>query len=271
MAQTPESGERSAPAPGAQGLAGLAARAVALALVAAFAVWAWRVGPTAADADRQVINVVAQALLDGDLYSEADLLATGQIMRANRADNLCVPLDLRSEIVVRLALVEGQIRIGDGDAAERDLSAAEDTIRHALACDPNMSMAWIALAWAEFARNDLTPRAADFIRMSMATGRNEAFSVVRRVQLLLDALPKMTNPALRDLLAAQVRVLMQFRFNNVLAFNFVRMEDPERRFLEEIFATGSKAQQTEIAAAIWSSGEDIDLPLAPARGARPWN
>ncbi|MFG1357540.1 hypothetical protein [Xanthobacter pseudotagetidis] len=255
----------------AQRRAGPAARAVALALVAAFAVWVWRVGATASDADRQVVNVMAQALIEGQVYSETDLLEIDRIMRTRRADNLCVPLDLRSEIMVRLALVEGQIRFGDAVAADRDLSATEQAIHRALACDPNMSMAWIALAWAEFARNDLTPRAADFIRMSMVTGPNEAFSVVRRVQLLLDALPKMTDPALRDLLAAEVRVLMQAQLNSVLAFNFVRVEDPERKFLEEIFATGSEAQQAGIAAEIWRSGENIDLPLAPARGARPWN
>lgn len=270
MAPTPDARASRPPRP-QLGLSGLGARLVALALVVVFAAWGWRIAPITINEDRLVANLVAKGLLDGGTYSAGDLVKVDEALRASRDEALCIPLDLRSEIVIRLALVEAQIGLGDVAAAERYLGAAEASVARALACDPNMSMAWIALAWTEFARTDFTPRAADFIRMSMKTGPYEGFSVGRRVQLLLDALPKLTDQDMRDLLADQIRVLMNNELYTLLAFNYVRSEDPERRFLADVFATGSEVQQTKIAAAVWRSGEDIELPLAPARGSRPWN
>jgi hypothetical protein len=270
MAQTPDDGFGRQPRLKPR-LSGFAARAITLAMVVGFVAWGTRVTSTTLDGDRLTINLVAQAMLEGGTYSEADLLKFDGILGALRTDDLCIPLDMRSEIVIRLASVEAQIRLGDAAAAERALSVAEDSITRALACDPNMSMAWIALAWIEFARHDFTPRAAELMRMSMTTGPYEGFSVARRVQLLVDALPTITDPDVRRLLAGQVRVLMDNELYTVLAFNYVRSEDAERQILAEIFATGSKDQQTGIASAVWRSGEDIELPLAPARGSRPWN
>ncbi|MEP9347962.1 hypothetical protein [Xanthobacter sp. KR7-225] len=224
-----------------------------------------------ADSDRLAVNLVGQTLLDGELYSQEDLQSLEETLLTNRANNLCVPLDLRNEVVIRVAQVELQISLGNADAVEQDLNATEESARHAISCDPNMSLAWIALAWAEFVRNDYTPRMAELVRMSMVTGANEGWSIARRVQLLLEALPKMTDPQMRDLLAGQVRRLMAGGYNRILAFHYVRLEDAERRFLADIFATGDKDQQTKIAAEVWRSGEDIDLPLTPARGTRPWN
>lgn len=271
MARTPEIARPPAAPLRRLRVAGLAARLVGLGLVAAFAAWSVQVAPTAADSDRLAVNLVGQTLLDGESYSQEDLRALEEILRANRAHNLCVPLDLRSEVAIRVALVELQISLGDADAAERDLDATEQSARHAISCDPNMSMAWIVLAWADFVRNDYTPRMAALVRMSMVTGANEGWSISRRVQLLLDVLPKMTDQEMRDLLIHQVRRLMADGYVRILAFHYVRSEDPERRFLAEVFATGNEEQQTKIASEVWRSGEDIDLPLSPARGSRPWN
>lgn len=270
MAQTPDGGFGRQPRLKHR-LSGFAARATTLAMVVGFAMWGTRVASTTVDGDRLTINLVAQAMLDGATYSDSDLLKFDGILGARPSDDLCIPRDMGSEVVIRLALVEAQIRLGDAAAAERALGLAERSIARALECDPNMSMAWIALAWAEFARHDFTPRVAELVRMSMTTGPYEGFSVARRVQLLVDALPTITDPDMRRLLAAQVRVLMDNELYTVLAFNYVRSEDAERQVLAEIFATGSKEQQTKIAAMVWRSGEDIELPLAPARGSRPWN
>lgn len=269
MASTTEgSGARPGPFSRASGLL---ARVVAVGIVVAFGAWVARVAPVAFDGHSFPVGIVAYNLLQGQSFPQSALDEIDADVKGIAARDLCIAADMKNATVVRAAAVDEQFAIGSPRGAEAALMASEESAKRALACDPNSSWAWMVLSWTEFLRNDLTPRMIEYARMSYRTGPYEGWTLLRRSQILIQIISRTTDPDLRDILRHDVQKLIADEIFLIVANMYLSADAAGQALLVEIFSEADANAQKAIASYIYRAGGDIQLPLGPARGTRPWD
>lgn len=254
---------------GISGRGGLIGRSAGLVLVVLAGLWLAKVGPFAFDLSKDDVAAVGMGLMTGDSF-DAETLALAR-QEAERIANtgLCKSEYSTFLTMLNSAALEQAFEADDYKSAEAAADRADAASQHTLYCAPTSALAWIALAWTEFLRNDYTPRFQAFIRMSDKVGPYEAWAVFTRIPLLMKLLPQLTE-ADRNRLRAQLALVARQDKFPLLVSLYLSGTTEQRSFLQGVLAETDEAAQKWAAGAIFRGGADIDLPLVPPRGERPW-
>lgn len=243
-----------------------------LALAMAIATGAWLATRESVSTSLAVDDLrhVSQRLMENDKFDAITLARVSSEVSITLNEANCNPRALQDLSIVGLAQVQLGIEAGDADETARLLSSTEAFARASVRCNPNSSVSWGVLATVEFIRNDNTPSFRSLINMSFKTGPMEFGAFQLRVPLLLSLYPNIDQPE-REQLMRQLSWLIDVDAPIPVAEYYLASNQAQQTFLREIIATKPERDQKIIADRIRNGGRDIDLPLVPPQGSRPWN
>lgn len=249
---------------------GRLARILSLVIVAGALVWLSAVVPKSTVLALYELRVLAQGVMDGERYepqmmSDIDAAATPLLL-----DQPCNATGLQDLSVIKAALAIMAIDANDPDGADQRLTEAEASARRSAACNPYSGVSWTVLAWVEYIRNENTPRLASLLEMAYRTAPFEYWSLQLRINLLLYLYPKIDDEETRHL-RRLLNWLLLNGYPEALGGYYVTSAAPQRGFIRDILAEAEERDQKIAAEVIRRRGEDIDLPLVPPQGSRPWN
>lgn len=248
----------------------LLGRAAGLFLVLMAVLWMVRVGPATMDFSRADLYAVGEAIRLGESFSPETIRIVADQSQHLVAGQPCMPWDAENLVLLRIAQVEAAFVVNNEDAADQALMSAETAAKQTIYCAPNSSLAWIALAWIDFVRNDHTPHFRALIQMSERVGPNEGWSVTHRVELMLRLLSK-ANEADLVSLRRQIEAIIDEEGFHFLAAIYLSGDSAQQKYLRTIFADARENGQKRLAGIIRVQGGDIDLPLVAPLGGRPWD
>ena len=133
----------------------------------------------------------AKAALSGEKFGARRLALIKSQLDARQAD--LVEASARDgAAILRMILVEGQLRDGKGEISYADYDQLRASIREAIARSPTNSFMWLAAFWQQRLRGEATEKDWDLLRMSYWAAPREAWIAVKRNPLTL-ALPEATG------------------------------------------------------------------------------
>jgi hypothetical protein len=142
-----------------------------------------------------------RAILSGEVFSSEQLRTMKARLDASPS-NLLLPSALTGAVVLRLLLVENELKTGDPASHLADLGQLELSTRLALGQSPTEPLMWLVAFWlkrelGKFSETDLA-----LLNMSYRTGPNEGWLAVRRNWLSLSVFgslsPELAQQAIRE-------------------------------------------------------------------------
>lgn len=245
------------------------ARLLVAPLVVLSGVWVYLLAPTTFDVARTQLIIVGDNLLRSQSFPKQDLEDLAAAAATVKTDALCHPFDTQNLLVVQVALAEIAFNEGDADAADKALRETVDLAHRTLYCNPYSSTAWTVLGWESFVRDDASPRMIALMDMSYRTGPFDGWSIVRRLGLMLPMVAQL-DAAHQEVLRTQIAAFVQDGLLDVLVGYYVGGNAAQKAFLQAEFARLGQPEMKRIDELVRNAGADIDLPLAEARGSRPW-
>lgn len=162
------------------------ANSVRRTLVATFGICAifWAIDAILVYRSDGALTDTAQRILSGDKFNVAQLDGMKRQMDAAPARPLQASAT-SSGAVIRLLLLEDQLKAGKGLPSAEDLVQFQMTIHAALAQSPTNSFMWLTDLWLKHLRGESADGDLNLLRMSYWFGPNEAWIAVRRNSLAL--------------------------------------------------------------------------------------
>ncbi|WP_439405852.1 hypothetical protein ACNJX9_31425 [Bradyrhizobium sp. DASA03076] len=173
-------------------------------------------------------DVTARILVDDRFKSRtlSDLLTS---MKAS-SEPVVQRSDLpRAEALVRLLIAEEPIERKGPDQVDRDVAAADERLKFALALNPADSFLWLML-YSVAARNGLDYASIRFLHQSYGSARLEGWIALRRNRLALAIFP-MLSEAMRQNVVSEFAALVDSNFIDVAAANLAGVGWPQREVL----------------------------------------
>jgi hypothetical protein len=133
-----------------------------------------------------------RAILSGEVFNSGQLRTMKARLDASPA-NLLLPSALTGAVVLRLLLVENELKTGDPASHLADLGQLELSTRLALGQSPTDPLMWLVAFWVKrqlgkFAETDLA-----LLAMSYRAGPNEGWLAVRRNWLSLSMFDSLSS------------------------------------------------------------------------------
>ncbi|MFG1274014.1 hypothetical protein [Xanthobacter flavus] len=208
-------------------------------------------------------------MMAGEPYDPATISAVDAALSAILSDPVCDHQALQDLAVVRAALAEAAFQGEDADLADKRLTKAQEAAKASISCSPTSTRAWTILAWVEHIRNEDTPLLRTYLRKSHSSGPLEGWSLVRRMEILLELYPKLDDEETANLKQA-VNWLVTMGMSEFVGEHYISAKPEQRLFIRDILAAAPERMQKRAADIIRNGGEDIDLPMVEALGSRPW-
>lgn len=249
----------------------LSARVACILLALVSMVWAFRFAPLLAESQTSGLAAVGGRLVILDVFEPEflDELDAANVERLTRKP--CLPKDLESLALVRVAAA-GPAVLGLEDAGRRAvrMQHIKDAGRLSLHCNPNSSLSWTLLAWANMFDDDRdAQKILRYIDMSYLTGPREFATVVRRIEVWLQLWEELDETH-RALLGDQVILLAKSRQYSIMAFFYLSANEDAKAYLEQRFGALDEAGQRAVTRFVRAEDGEITLPLVPLEGERPW-
>jgi hypothetical protein len=134
-----------------------------------------------------------QRILSGDKFNAAQLSAMKSQLDAAPAARPLRPSALSDAAVIRLLLLEDELKAGNRQPSAPDLIELQMYVSAALAQSPTNSFMWLTDLWLERLRGELADGDLNLLRMSYWSGPNEAWIAIRRNPLALSLFPSLPN------------------------------------------------------------------------------
>jgi hypothetical protein len=126
----------------------------------------------------------AQHILWGEKFNASQLTAVKRRLDGVSARPV-LPSALSGAAVVRLLLVEDELKAGNRQPSASDLAELQKVVSTALAQSPTDSFMWLTDLWLKRLRGESAENNLDLLRMSYWSGPNEAWIAIRRNPLAL--------------------------------------------------------------------------------------
>ena len=162
------------------------ANSVRRTLVATFGICAifWAIDAILIYRSDGALADTAQRILSGGKFNAAQLSAMKRQLDTVPARPLQASA-LTSAAVIRLLLLEDELKAGRDQPSAADFIQLQMTVRAALAQSPTNSFMWLTDLWLKRLRGESTDGDLNLLRMSYSFGPNEAWIAVRRNPLAL--------------------------------------------------------------------------------------
>jgi hypothetical protein len=148
------------------------------------AILVYRTGAPLADTARRILS--------GDKFNAAQLSAMKRQLDTAPARPLQASA-LSSVAVIRLLLLEDQLKAGNRQPSASDLVELQRVVSAALAQSPTSSFMWLTDLWLKRLRGESADGDLNLLRMSYWSGPNEAWIAVRRNPLALGVFPSLPS------------------------------------------------------------------------------
>jgi hypothetical protein len=130
-----------------------------------------------------------RAILSGEVFSSAQLRTMKARLDASPS-KLSLPSALTGAAVLRLHLVENELKTGGAGSQPQDLGQLELSTRLALGSSPTDALMWLVAFWVKRQLGEGTD--LPLLAMSYRTGPNEGWLAIRRNWLSLSMLDSLT-------------------------------------------------------------------------------
>jgi hypothetical protein len=215
------------------------------------------------------VERAASDLLKGRGFSSRTLTKLISDSDGAAAHAICTPSELRSLVVLRIALLKSEI--ADGKALDNAAYLRlYQQVLAALECSPSDSFLWEILFWLDASRDGLTPQNTKFLRMSFGSGPNEGWVAFSRVQVALPLLDRLPDQLSQNVIDDFVKLLnTQILYNDLAAVLANEPPGVQSRVIGSLKATNLPVRQS-FASALRDKGVDVIVPGVQAPD-RPWH
>jgi hypothetical protein len=215
------------------------------------------------------LNRITSELLMGRAYKLQTLSDAATQVAAIEQSWFCSPSDFHDEVVLRVAILQSAIAAGDKASVDHAYTPLYDLANTALACSPADPFVWWTLFWIDAAKNGLTPKNANYLRLSYALGPNEGWIGLWRVQLALALFERLPKDLADDATDEFIRLVNTQVLYQEAAAIFSRATPAVQGRLVEQLKTANPVPRQIFARVLYDKGFDVNI-AGVDRPARPW-
>jgi hypothetical protein len=212
---------------------------------------------------------VARKLVEGESYRLQTMV--DQIPGAEKAAerSFCNPVALHSVFVLHLFVLNESIAVGNQMLSESSYAPVYNAARRALACAPADSFIWLTLFWLDVGKNGLDRSNTNYLRLSYALSRNEAWISLWRSRLVFLLSERLSPDVSREAVDEFIK-LLKTRSLYVQTASIFENASPvtQTRIIEQLQTVGIDTQRA-FARALLDKGIDIKLPDVNLTEPRP--
>lgn len=215
------------------------------------------------------IEQIASEILDHERFKPKALDPFISSLAEIEQSHYCQPKLLRSAAIIRLRLAEEAIAFAERDVIDDRLSALENGIRSALACEPADAFLWMVLAWVNNLREGPKLEQLTFLRLSYSLGPNEGWIAVRRNRLALAMFPHLPPDLAATAVGEFDRMLNSWLYWDTIAIFIGPGWAIRDRLLGSLGGVGAR-QREAFAEELYAEGYDVIVPGVAPHKRRPW-
>jgi hypothetical protein len=205
------------------------------------------------------IDDLAAYVIRGFAYRPQLLQDKVPVLDAIENDRYCQARALRSDVIIRMRILELALNNADIAHLDGDLAATRSAIRKSLSCSPADAYAWLSLFWLNSISIGFKPDDLALLRMSYQEGPNEGWVMVKRNRFALAIFPYLP-PELAELALSEFAKSLQPEFVLSAVDNFVGPGWPIRATLLARIKDTPKPQIEAFARILQSRGYEVDVP-----------
>jgi hypothetical protein len=221
---------------------------------------------------QEPVQRAASDLLKGRGFSSRTLTKLLSDSDSAAARAICVPSELRSLVVLRIALLKSEIADGKASVASADASYVQlyQLAKAALECSPSDAYIWMTLFWLDASRHGLTPENAKFLQMSYESGSNEGWVAFGRVQVALSLLDRLPDRLSQNVVDDFIKLLNTgVLYDDLAAVLVDEAPGVKTRVIRSLDAVGPSVRQ-KLSKALRDKDADVVIPGVQAPD-RPWH
>jgi hypothetical protein len=230
---------------------------------------AWAVNAVLVYRRTTLLAETAQRALSGDRFNATQLSAMKRLLDTAPTETLQAS-DASNAAVVRLLLLEDELRAGNHQPSTSELVELQMAVRAAIGQSPTNSFMWLTDLWLKRLRGESAEADLNLLRMSYWSGPNEAWIAVRRNPLAMSIFPSLPGDLAEQALSEFVELVRSGLYadaSNILA-------GPGWAIREQLLGRLVAVDETHrrgFARALGSRDIDgVTVPGVPERPSRPF-